>query len=491
MKILLINPSSKIFDSYIDRTDYYNKKHLFTASMPPMGLLYLDAILDDSGYKTMIIDHSATGISLNSMLKKIKNFDPEIIGISVLSNSSQTSNKIARSIKKLNPNIKIVYGNCHATIWGKRILKNYPFVDYCVKGEGEYTFLKLLDAIERNKSMENIDGLVYRNNGHIVENKDAPLIEKLDKLPFPNREKLNIEYSWDFGGFKFAQGRFSTILSSRGCPFKCIYCMNSLLARHKWRSRSIENIIEELLLLEEMKYKEIFFLDDNFTLKRNRVIEINERIKKEKIDIVFSARGRVDQNSGNMFKSMVEKGNFKYISFGVESGSQKILDYYNKMITPQQAYDTLKLARRAGFDFIMANFMVGAPYESLSDIYQTLKFVLTADISWPVITIVQAVPGTKMWVDLQKIKSLNIDKYWETGVPVIDLNINGYTREILNKLIIETYSRFTSFRRFKFLFNEFLTSLKSSYKLKKVINLLRNLNLLKGIYSEIADGMSA
>ncbi|MHA1268411.1 MAG: B12-binding domain-containing radical SAM protein [Candidatus Helarchaeota archaeon] len=491
MKVLLINPGSKIFDIYKDREDYISKKHLFSASMPPIGLLYLDKVLIEGGYTTRILDHSTTGKSTKKVLELIKKIDPDIIGISVLSNSSQTANKLSKNIKELNPNIKIVYGNCHATIWGNRILKNYEFVDYCIKGEGEYTFLKLLDALERNKSLEEIRGLIYRDNGHIIENKDAPLIENLDDIPFPDREKLGIEYYWDFSGFKFAQSRFTTILSSRGCPFQCVYCMNSLMARHKWRTRSIKNILEELLILEEKKYREVFFLDDNFTLKRNRVIEICKEIKKEKIDIIFSCRGRVDQNSGNMFNIMVHDGNFKYISFGVESGSQKILDYYNKRITPQQAMDTIKLARRTGFDFIMANFMVGAPYETIEDIIQTLKFALTANITWPVITIVQAIPGTKMWQELEKIPSINIDKYWETGVPVIDLNINTYSRETLNKLIFETYSRFTSPMRVNFLFREFITALKSPYKIRKVIYLLKNINMIRGLYSEIADGMSA
>ena len=491
MKIILINPSSKIFDSYNSREDYLSKKTLFTASMPPIGLLYIDRLLTDAGHKTQIIDHSSTGISLQKMISVIKKFNPNLVGISVLSNSSQTSNKLADNIKKSNPNIKIVYGNCHSTIWSRRILENYKYVDYIIRGEGEYNFLKLCDSLENNKTLENIPSLSYRENNKIIENKDAPLIENLDDLPFPDRDKLGIEYTWDFSGFKFAQGRFTTILSSRGCPFQCIYCMNSLLARHKWRSRSVKNIIEELLLLEEKKYKEVFFLDDNFTLNRKRVIEICKEFKKEKIDIILSSRGRVDQNSGNMFKIMVNHGNFKYISFGVESGSQNILDYYNKKITPQQSYDTIKLAKKSGFPIIMANFMVGAPFETINDIVLTLKLALTTDITWPVITIVQAVPGTKMWSDLLKLDTIDLDKYWETGVPIIDLNINNYSRETLNNMIIETYSRFTSPRRFNYFLKEFLASLKSSYKLRKVINLLRNLPVIKSIYSEIADGMSA
>ena len=125
--------------------------------------------------------------------------------------------------------------------------------------------------------------LTFRNNGTITENKDMPLIQNLDELPFPDRSIVKIEYDSEIGGLDFAKDRFTTLLSSRGCPFKCIYCMNSLLAQHKWRSRSVNNILDELAILREQNYREILFVDDNFTLKRSRVIEICREIKKQKL----------------------------------------------------------------------------------------------------------------------------------------------------------------------------------------------------------------
>lgn len=484
MKIVLINPGSTIFKSYKSTQDFLSKKSLFTATMPPMGLLYLDQMLNEAGHKSVIIDHASTGISLNSIIKTVKNLTPDIVGISVLSNSSQTANLLANTLKITNPQLKIVYGNCHATIWARRILENYQMVDYCIRGEGEYNFVNLVNALEKNSSLENISGLTYRNNGRISENEESPLIENLDELPFPDRSKLNINYKNDLGGFAFSIGKFTTILSSRGCPFKCVFCMNSLMGRHSWRSRSVKNIMDELLYLAENKYKEILFIDDNFTLKRDRVIEICREIKKEKLDMFFSCRGRVDQNSGPMFKIMVDHGNFKFISFGIESGSQKTLDYFDKRITPQQAHDAIKLARKANFDFIMANFMVGAPNETIHDVIQTLKFVLNSDITWPAIFIVQAIPQTRLWFDLLKLKSIDIDKFWETGVPVVDLNILGYSRETLTRLISHTYSQFISIKRFNYLMKEFLTALKEPYKFRMGLNILRNINHLQRVSSE-------
>lgn len=491
MKIVLINPSSVLFDSYKNYADFLSKKSNYTTRMPPLGLLYLNQILNNEGHQSIIIDQASSGGSLNSILKTIKKIDPNLVGISVLSNSSQAANKLANSIKNLNPNLKIVFGNCHATIWSRRILENHKMIDYCIRGEGEYSFLDLVNALEEDKSLENISGLTYRENNRIIENDETPLIENLDDLPFPERTKLNIEYNNDFGGIRFAVGKFTTMLSSRGCPFRCNYCINSLLGRHNWRSRSVKNIIEELLYLEEKKYKEVLFIDDNFTLKRNRVIQICREIKREKIDIIFSGIGRVDQDAGNIFKIMVNQGNFKFISFGIESGSQKTLDYFNKQITPQQARDTIKLARKANFDFVMANFMVGAPHETIDDVFQTLKFILTSDITWPIISIVQAIPKTKMWFDLQNLQSINIDQFWETGVPVVDLNILDYSRETLMNLIKNTYSQFASLKRFNFWVKEFLTSLIKPYKFKMVINIIKNLNMLPKIYSKTPDALNA
>jgi radical SAM superfamily enzyme YgiQ (UPF0313 family) len=490
MKVSLLSIGTRIFDSYKNNDDYLNKKSFFTASMPPIGLLYLDAVLENLGYKTMILDQSSTGMPLDIISKRIKKFDPDVIGLSVLSNSSITSNKVARKLKDLNPNVKICYGNCHSTIWARRILENYEFIDFCIRGEGEKSFPQVLDAIENNRSFENIAGLTYRSNDGIKENKEPPLIEKLDDLPFPNRSKLDINYDWDFGGIKFAQDKFTSILTSRGCPFRCKFCMNSLFARHKWRTRSVGNIIDELLLLEGDKYREVFFLDDNFTLRRDRVIDLCKQIKKEKIDIVFSSRGRVDQKGGNMFKIMHDHGNFKYISFGIESGTKKILDYYDKRISPEQARDTVKLARRAGFDFIMANFMVGAPNEKIDDIMKTLRFILSLEITWPVISIVQAIPGTKLWQDIEKNRGIDIDRYWETGVPVVDLDILDYSRETLERMVLKTYNDFTSIKRLNYLLPEFYKSLTSLYKLKKMIHIIRNLTVIRGLYRKTLRGLS-
>ena len=134
--------------------------------------------------------------------------------------------------------------------------------------------------------------------------------------------------------------------------------------------------------------------------------------------------------------------------------------------------------------------MLGAPHETIQDVIQTLKFILTSAITWPVISIVQAIPQTKLWFDLLQLKSLDIDKYWETGVPVVDLNILGYSRETLTKLIRYTYSQFISIKRLNYLMKEFLTSLKEPYKFRMVLNILRNFNQLQKIYSETPDKMN-
>ena len=260
MKIALINPGpGQILEK---GRILANADHIY----PPLGICYISAVLKQENYHVDIIDQAAMKYDLNSIVKWVKDKDPDILGFSTLtaSGSGISAAMTSLEVKNWNPNIKIVFGNRHADVNDDRILKKYPQVDMCIKGEGEYTFLTLIRALEKQKSLKDIDNLTYRENGNIIKNKENRLIKDLDSIPLPDRKSLNIEYKGSFAGLEFSPKGFTSMVTSRGCPYKCSFCYGRRTSG--FRTRSVENIMNEILYLESEGYKYVIFVDDNFTV---------------------------------------------------------------------------------------------------------------------------------------------------------------------------------------------------------------------------------
>ncbi|GAH57925.1 unnamed protein product, partial [marine sediment metagenome] len=273
----------------------------------------------------------------------------------------------------------------------------YSQVDICVRDEGEYTFLELVKALERNQPLKDIKGLTYRENGKFKRNEQRPLIKDLDSIPLPDRKALKMEYKGSFGGLEFAPKGFTSMVSSRGCPYHCTFCYGKRTVG--FRTRSVENIMEEILYLDSEGYKYLNFVDDNFTVSKKRVIRLCRLMQKHKVDLDWICEGRVNQVSDEMLREM-KRANCRIIFFGVESANQRILDYYKKGITPAQSIAAVKKTRKAKIPFILGSFIVGAPSETFKEIYSTLKFAQKIDIDFPVYNLLGTMPGTDIWDEM-------------------------------------------------------------------------------------------
>jgi len=477
-KIALISPGP-IF------TSKFGKKVVRTNQLyPPLGILYLSAVLKRENFHVDVIDQAAYGFDLQQILNWIKRKDPDVLGFSTLisPDSSIPATVISSEIKKWNPNLKIVFGNKHATFNDDKILKNYQFVDVCVRYEGEYSFLELANAFSNNSSLKTIRGITYRENGKIRRNEDHEKIKDLDSVPFPDRKGLKFRYKASFGGLDLAPSGFTSILASRGCPFNCCYCYSKRTFGYK--VRSVENVIEEMELLENDGYKFFIFIDDNFTLNKKWVLKLCSMMKKEKIDLDWICEGRVDQVSMEMLRAM-RNANCRFIFFGIESANQRILDYYRKKITPHQSQLAVNKAREAGIPFIVGSFIVGAPGETVHEIKNTLKFSERLDIDFPFINILGTSPGTDVWDDLVKKGILEEDKYWETGVPVIYIDPKGVPVSKLYSLITESMRNFYLNPRklMKLLFSYLTNSFKLRKSLQIAVHNITNFKNLAGVRS--------
>ena len=440
---------------------------------PPLGMLYIAAYLRENGVDVSIIDEAPQGYSMKDTVNWVKKEDPDLLGFSTLSSSCRKAALIAENVKKENPNVVTVFGNFFATFNAERILTKYPFVDFIVRGEGEHTSFELAKCLEKNGDLKKVLGINFRKKGKTISTPDRPLIKDVDSLPFPDREMIDVEYHNTTAGIVVAPKKFSGFVSSRGCVFQCRFCGCRRIARNLWRSRSVDNIMDELHLLYSQGYKQFLFVDDNFTLNPKRVIKLCQRLKREKVDIEFFAEGRVDNCPRDMLQEMA-RANCKMIYFGIENATQRILDYYDKRTSPKQAEDATKRARKAGIDVIVASFILGAPSETIEEIQHTLDFAQKIHVDIPQFNILATFPGTDIWEELKKQGLLDEEKHWETGVMVSEVSPDAVPRKKIEQMVHDAYQRF--FVRPDYIVKELIKIGTSSYRLNVLLNNLKRVD---------------
>ncbi|HKZ93122.1 MAG TPA: radical SAM protein [Candidatus Bathyarchaeia archaeon] len=441
------------------------------APWPPLGVLYCAGMLMNAGFEVSILDQATRGLSSEQVLKWVKRENPDILGFSVLITSYREALNLARRAKEDNPNLLTVFGNYHATFNAERILKKYPFVDAVVRGEGEHVVPELAGCMKKKRNFKEIDSLTFRNEGHVVSTPDAPLIGNIESLPIPDRDLIDAEYTSEIFGIKVATRKFTSMISSRGCPFRCSFCGCRKFARGVWRPRSVENIMKELQLLYSKGFRQFLFVDDNFTLNLRRIQKLCQEIRKEKMDIEWFCDSRVDNCKYEVFRDMVKAG-CRLLYFGVESANQRILNYYNKGITPEQTRRAVGWAKKAGIDVIVGSFIVGAPDETRKEVETTLKFAYELPIDVPQLNILSAFPGTDSWNDLVQKGFIDEEKYWEQGVYVSQISPHAVPFEEIQRM---TYDYFKTFYlRPAKLIDEVLKTFKSRYRMTAFLsNLVR------------------
>ena len=276
MKILFINPS-------ITKGEVYAKYSAGAPCLPPLGLCYLASVLLKKGYDTKIIDCVAENISVSELKNKVTNFMPDIVGVTSTTISYLSAKKVFQIIKGINSEITTILGGAHISALPLATMSECKFIDIGVFGEGEYTLLEIVERLDQKQSLSDVKGVLLRDNGRIVQNKPRDTSKCLDEIPFPARhllKDLRLYSHTPFRGAKF----MTTMITSRGCPFNCGYCDQSIFGR-TWRYHSAEYVTEEVAFLKE-KYNIDFisFEDDNFLLSKKRTIDICQRMIKNSMN---------------------------------------------------------------------------------------------------------------------------------------------------------------------------------------------------------------
>lgn len=394
MKILLINPDYMLY------------------SDPPLGLAYLAAYIRKRGFQVKILDQ----LNEKEILEQINKINPSVIGLPAVTQNYYYVKNLAKKIKKIS-NALLVLGGVHITT-SPNSFENSGF-DIAIRGEGEIPFNALLESIRLNKKLvpndlKKIKGLLFRDNKKIINTGISDQIKNLDALPLPARDLLDMDY-YTLPSMLSANSfdPCGAMMTSRGCPFSCKFCSSSCFWEKKTRFFSPVRVVQEIeLLYQKYGYRKIAIYDDLFAMNKTRLEHIIKLLEKKHIlgKIKFYVYGRADIFDEEIAK-LLKKLNVVDISFGIESGSQKVLNYLKgKRATVKINENALKLANKyhlGGSGF----FMIGSPYETKKDMEETYEFIKKNCKNNFIIYQTISFPGTEIWSYALKNKILKEDFY--------------------------------------------------------------------------------
>ena len=379
--------------------------------LPFLGIGYISSWLEKYGYKVKITDPHTFDWNADKSVKEILKYNPKAVGITATTNNRLKAIELIKKLKKENPDLFIFVGGPHFALSARNALENVLEIDVVVKGEGEITSQELLDEYQKDKDFKKIQGIFYRENNQIKETFDRPFEQDIDKFIL-NWELFEIEkYHRNIEGTNI---RAVGVMSSRGCPSRCAYCVNAAFRKGILRLRSPIKFVDEIEFLKnKYGFKGFDFWDDTLTISKEHVKRICNEILKRKLNIKWYARARVDTVDKEMLESMKKAGCIK-ISYGVESGSPKIIKIIRKNITIEQALTAAQISSDLGMKITM-NFMVNLPYETMNDLKMTIGLMkklnsiknVTSAYGFSIIY-----PGTEMEIIAKKEGWLSRDFSW-------------------------------------------------------------------------------
>lgn len=407
--------------------------HLATSgSEPPLGIAYIASYLRKNGFNNTVI------IERENIMKRLRKEKPDLVGISSMTYKFPEANALAGKIKA-EFNIPVINGGCHISSIPQHLAESN--FDVGVIGEGESTMLDLINLFESKgfdkTSLCKVKGIVFGKN--IVTDR-RELIEPLDSIPFPARDLLKMKefYLLLRKGLFDTLGVYTTIITSRGCPYNCTFCYPRGFWR-KVRLHSANYVVDEIKMLkDDYELDGIVIRDDLFIISKRRVKEIVNLLKKEKLDLKFSIIARANLITKDLV-CILKSMNVASISFGLESGSDRILNYLKKgTVTVKQNKDALKLCKKYGI-YTSSTFIIGSPNETVDDIKETMKLVSSKYLDDANVFQLTPLPATEIW---DYAKSLGI-VHDGIDFPYNELMVAGFKTNVLlnDKLSAEEWKK--------------------------------------------------
>ena len=402
MKVLLV-----YLCHYKDRNDYF-------MSLMPVGIVSIAAYLEKQGFDLTLANFSQLGH--RKALHKITQIKPAVLGLSLFTHNRIDTLKLIKAVKKAFPRTLIVIGGPHATFLADEITKRYSEVDYIISGEGEKSFARLLKRIARGE----------KTDQKIISSE---MVEDLDTLPSPGK------FSGTLIGIEPPE-QFSFIITSRGCVHQCVFCSSPRFWRRTVRYRSPEHIVKEILFLYR-KYGIIYFSirDDNFTLRKERVLKFAKLLQDSQLYIMWNCQARVDTIDEEMLIAMKRAG-LEHIQYGVESGSEKILRLYNKYSSIEKIKKAAAITRRVGV-YLSIYLMTGMEGEGQGDTNKTRDLIKKICPNDGIVSPVALYPGTCLYEQVKKKGEIVDDIWFDTKASGVYLRKDRQVSQWMTELLLE------------------------------------------------------
>jgi radical SAM superfamily enzyme YgiQ (UPF0313 family) len=394
---------------FIRAGDLKDNTKFLVSTHPPLGLLNLGAVLEHDGHNVEILDYCMENVSREQLRNALMSSDA--VGMSIYTDQLTSAIYISRMIKDVNPDIPLIIGGPHCIFVKEHSLLDIPHADISVIGEGEHVIVDIVRYLEGRKKLSDIHGIFYRENNRIKKGKPLVVIEDLDSLYFPARHLVD---KYDYGFFPFGlqlKKKVTAMITSRGCPYNCRFCSRygNIIDGWGFRQRSAENILQECEEIDG-KYGSLLIVDDNFLVDKKRALRIFDGLIEMSLEIELFIEGvRVDSADKVLYQKM-KKAGVKYLYFGLESGNQDVLDFYNKKITLSQIKKAIKLSRKMNF-ITMGNFILGAPIEKKEHIERTIKFACSLPLDFVSFVPLAYMCGSQLWNEAVESNKISKDTF--------------------------------------------------------------------------------
>lgn len=435
MKILFLIPPNSLIERY-------GKLAGAGSSSPALGILLLAALARRHGHTVTVIDTAALEIGMEQVLEQVSRFEPDVVGFSSTTLGICSAASLAEHIKERLPNTIVMVGGPHVSAAPAETMRRFPSFDLAVVGEGEDTLIELLDALSSHSSLQEVCGISFREGDAVITTPRRAFIKELDSLPFPAWDLLDdFPQRYAPAPFKVKSLPSASLVSSRGCPNQCIFCDRSVFGAgcHAFSADYVIKMMRELHDIYGIRH--ICFEDDTFVTFKHRLTEICERLIELKLDLSWSCLGRVNHVNVESLALMKRAGCWQ-ISFGIESGSQDILNAIHKNVTLEQIRNAVTMCSDAGI-LSKGFFIVGHPCETKESLLKTLDFALQLPLDDISVTMLTPFPGTEIYEraaefgtfdgDWSKMNLLNA-----VFIPhgLIREDLEHYQREILRRFYL-------------------------------------------------------
>jgi anaerobic magnesium-protoporphyrin IX monomethyl ester cyclase len=385
----------------------------YSSTLPPLGLLYIAAVLERAGFAPRVFDIYPYD---NRDFAALADYHPDVVGMTVLTDYWARAVEISELVTMHIPQAVFIVGGVHVTALPEESLSALD-ANIGTIGEGELTMLELCERIVAGAPWEDVAGIIFRNaTGHFVRTSSRPHIENLDDIPFPSRHLLNFEQYLVPPGIIRGHWteRSTTVMTSRGCPFSCIWCGSQCTFGRKVRNRSVENVVAEIEhLVDEYGIDTVWFVDDTFTLNKKRVLDFCRLMTERRIRITWGCQAHVKTADEEMFLAMKKVG-LVQLDFGVESGSNRVLKSLKKDSTDDAIRRAFAITRKVGLR-TTATFMFGSPGETAEDVEQTMQLAQEIRPDFVSSFFITPYPGTEL-MELAEANRWEMSKREESGL---------------------------------------------------------------------------